>query len=132
MRRPQALHGAAMGGQVSRQAMSRRGWDFGTTSDNPRPLTRDDGGVCPSGSIRADHAVESRAQPSPPWRGLRQPGARLWTARSESAALTTSTLGESRDGDPRLKRCVKIPRFTLANPTFSASFDWTCPGLVDS
>jgi hypothetical protein len=38
--------------------MNRRGWDFGTTSDNPTPLRRDDGGPRQFGAVRTDHAVD--------------------------------------------------------------------------
>jgi hypothetical protein len=43
---------------VNRGSMGR-GFSFGTTSDNPHPLTRDDGGTRQTGSVRADHAIDS-------------------------------------------------------------------------
>jgi hypothetical protein len=58
MRRSSGITRAFSGGQVSRGALQRRGFEFGTTSDNPHPLTRDDGGLGQSGSVRADHAVD--------------------------------------------------------------------------
>jgi hypothetical protein len=57
MRRSAGTNRAFAGGQVSRQALNRRGFDFGTTSDNPHPLTRDDGGTRQTGSVRSDHAI---------------------------------------------------------------------------
>jgi hypothetical protein len=58
MRRSAGMNRSFAGGQISRQAMNRRGFDFGTTSDSPTPLRRDDGGVRQSGSVCADHAVD--------------------------------------------------------------------------
>jgi hypothetical protein len=61
-----------MGGQISRGALRRSGWDFGTTSQERRPLTRDDGGVRQAGSVRADHAVDAQHN-NPHSRGFRNP-----------------------------------------------------------
>jgi hypothetical protein len=44
MRRSSGVNRGFAGGQISKGAMNRRGFDFGTTSDNPVPLRRDDGG----------------------------------------------------------------------------------------
>jgi hypothetical protein len=72
MRRTAGIHRAAMGGTISRGALRRGGWDFGTTSETRTPLTRDDGGVRQAGSVRADHAV-ARQYNDPHSKGFRNP-----------------------------------------------------------
>src|SRR5262245_59639031 len=44
--------------------MERRGFSFGTTSDNPHPLTRDDDGLAQTGSVRSNH-IDSRGRGDP-------------------------------------------------------------------
>ena len=64
----QMRRGGSRGGSGSRGAS---GFHFGTTSDNPRPLTRDEGGAW-SGKVRSDHAVDAQHN-RPHSRGFQNP-----------------------------------------------------------
>jgi hypothetical protein len=48
-------------------------FSFGTTSDNPRPLTKDEGGIW-EGKVKADHAVDAQHN-RPHARGFQNPQA---------------------------------------------------------
>jgi hypothetical protein len=61
MRRSAGMSRGFAGGQISKDAMHRSGFHFGTTSETREPLRPDDGGLRHNtGSIRADHAVDPR------------------------------------------------------------------------
>jgi hypothetical protein len=72
MRRAGATNRGFAGGAISRNAMRTRGFSFGTTSDNPRPLTRDDGAAHQPGPVRRDHAIDAQHN-RPHSRGFQNP-----------------------------------------------------------